>query len=248
MNDLEKYDIKHLCSTEYGSSGSPILNLEANKVIGIHKEGSTHFNFNKGTLLKYPLKDFLEKSNNKTNKANNHENFIGTEIKIEKEISQIKPLLNEVPPIIKSIEKELELCEIYKDKLNDSKNFKRKVQVPKTIKEDLPPGIFAINCLTCNFICYERSTHIEDAMDKNGYCKYCPKKCHLAEHKNTPYVLKFKMVEEEIVLEDMKKLYFDNCNKLSKSEQIIREKILELKKILEECYEIQNELRKDKGI
>ena len=36
LND--KYNIKHLCSTEKGSLGSPILNLNNNKVIGIHKE------------------------------------------------------------------------------------------------------------------------------------------------------------------------------------------------------------------
>ena len=47
--------------TEFGSSGSPILNLNTFKVIGIHKEGSNHFNFNKGTFLKFPLNDFIKK-------------------------------------------------------------------------------------------------------------------------------------------------------------------------------------------
>ena len=39
LNKISKYDIIHLCSTDNGSSGSPILNLKNNKVIGIHKEG-----------------------------------------------------------------------------------------------------------------------------------------------------------------------------------------------------------------
>ena len=52
LNKINKYDIIHICSTDNGSSGSPILNLKNNKVIGIHKEGSTKFNYNKGTLLK----------------------------------------------------------------------------------------------------------------------------------------------------------------------------------------------------
>ena len=56
--DIDNYEIKHLCSTEHGSSGSPILNLTNNKVIGIHKQGSKSFNFNMGTLLKFPLNDF----------------------------------------------------------------------------------------------------------------------------------------------------------------------------------------------
>ena len=55
---IDKYEIKHLCSTEHGSSGSPILNLMNKKVIGIHKQGAKDFNV--GTLLKFPLEDFLK--------------------------------------------------------------------------------------------------------------------------------------------------------------------------------------------
>ena len=68
---MDNLDIKHTCSTENGSSGSPILNLETNKVIGIHKEGSTIFDFNKGTYLKYALIDFINK-----NKINHNDNII----------------------------------------------------------------------------------------------------------------------------------------------------------------------------
>ena len=66
LNEINNYDIKHSCSTNNGSSGSPILNLKNNKVIGIHKQGSKIFNFNIGTLLNYPLNDFIK--NNKVNK------------------------------------------------------------------------------------------------------------------------------------------------------------------------------------
>ena len=54
------------------STGSPILNLENNKVIGIHKESSTQFNVNKGTLLKFPINDCIEK--NKIKKEDKKEN------------------------------------------------------------------------------------------------------------------------------------------------------------------------------
>ena len=66
LNSIDKNDISHKCSTDNGSSGSPILNLENNKVIGIHKKGSTCFNFNLGTLLKFPINDFNEKYINKS--------------------------------------------------------------------------------------------------------------------------------------------------------------------------------------
>jgi len=67
LNKIEKYDIIHICSTDNGSSGSPILNLENNKVIGIHKQGSNNFNYIKGTLLKYPLNDIIKKYNKNEN-------------------------------------------------------------------------------------------------------------------------------------------------------------------------------------
>jgi V8-like Glu-specific endopeptidase len=36
----ENYDFMHYCSTKSGSSGSPILNILNNKVIGINKQRS----------------------------------------------------------------------------------------------------------------------------------------------------------------------------------------------------------------
>ena len=53
----------HLCSTDNGSSGSPILNAKTNKLIGIHKGSSNNYNFNKGTLLFYPFKEFISQKN-----------------------------------------------------------------------------------------------------------------------------------------------------------------------------------------
>ena len=97
LTKIDKYDIIHKCSTESGSSGSPILNLENNKVIGIHKKGFDKLNYNKGRLLKFPLNDFIEKNNeiiiiknenNKDNKIINpiKENTIIGEINIKKMI------------------------------------------------------------------------------------------------------------------------------------------------------------------
>ena len=58
--NLQKYfDFFHFCSTDNGSSGAPILNSSNNKIIGIHKGASKNLNFNKGTILIFPLKEFL---------------------------------------------------------------------------------------------------------------------------------------------------------------------------------------------
>jgi len=61
----KKYNFNHKCSTKFGSSGSPILNIN-NKIIGIHKEGNNMNKYNKGTFLNYPIKEFI-KLNNKNN-------------------------------------------------------------------------------------------------------------------------------------------------------------------------------------
>ena len=67
MKKKNKYDIKHKCNTSKGSSGSHILNLRTNKVIGIHKafinindKDTKEDCYNMGTLLKYPLLDLKE--------------------------------------------------------------------------------------------------------------------------------------------------------------------------------------------
>ena len=54
----KKYNFNHKCSTEGGSSGSPILNIN-NKLIGIHKEG-IYNKYNKGTFLNYPIKEYIQ--------------------------------------------------------------------------------------------------------------------------------------------------------------------------------------------
>ena len=54
----KKYNIAHKCCTKKGSSGSPILNIYRNKVIGIHKKADKNYNI--GTLLNYPIKEFIK--------------------------------------------------------------------------------------------------------------------------------------------------------------------------------------------
>ena len=66
LNGFNNYEVRHYCSTEVGSSGSPILNLETNKVIAIHKAENCSFNYNIGIFLKSPLIDFRNKINKDT--------------------------------------------------------------------------------------------------------------------------------------------------------------------------------------
>ena len=58
----DNYTIQHLCSTNYGSSGGTIINSINFKVIGVHRGTAKlkKFNYNLGTFLKEPIKQFKE--------------------------------------------------------------------------------------------------------------------------------------------------------------------------------------------
>ena len=56
----DNFNFSHLCNTEKGSSGSPILDIST---IGIHKEGSNH-NYNVGLFIKYGINECIKEQNN----------------------------------------------------------------------------------------------------------------------------------------------------------------------------------------
>ena len=56
-------NIMYLCSTDSGSSGSPILKLDTHQVIGIHKLYSHSLNFNVGSFLRQSINEYLNNSN-----------------------------------------------------------------------------------------------------------------------------------------------------------------------------------------
>ena len=90
IEKINDFDIKHLCNTENGSSGGPIINLQNNKIIGIHKafikRGGKKFNI--GTFLTFPLNELNRTNKNvcsNESKINNKNNEIRMKIKINKE-------------------------------------------------------------------------------------------------------------------------------------------------------------------
>ena len=57
-------ELHHKCITKEGSSDSPILLINNQKLIGIHYGNSKQFDYNKGTLLIYSIIEFLKIKNN----------------------------------------------------------------------------------------------------------------------------------------------------------------------------------------
>ena len=72
----KKYEFIHFCNTEKGSSGSPILDISNNKIIGIHK--GTKNNHNLGSFINYPILEFINLKLKKNS-------IINTDIKNTKE-------------------------------------------------------------------------------------------------------------------------------------------------------------------
>ena len=60
IKDLENFSIIHLCNTESGSSGGPILSMDTFKVIGVHVGASNNNDFNKGVFIKFPIVEFIK--------------------------------------------------------------------------------------------------------------------------------------------------------------------------------------------
>ena len=117
LNNIDKSNIIHNCIIDNGSPGSPILNLKSNKVIGIHYKGLNNYNI--GTLLKFPLKEFINK---KLIRINNKEyNIIkelgkggfGNVYQVSRDNKyyaiKVIPIINESKDKIKSFEKEAEI-------------------------------------------------------------------------------------------------------------------------------------------
>jgi V8-like Glu-specific endopeptidase len=91
-------EIQHCCSTKYGSSGGPILALDNNKVIGVHKGSSKKLEFNKGNLLLIGIIQFLKSS------------------EFQKKIQNNFQVVNKSPPKIKNIKQEIDkISNISKD-------------------------------------------------------------------------------------------------------------------------------------
>ena len=82
LKSIEGKNIYHYCSTDFGSSGSPILRISNYKIIGVHNARS-HFKFNKGIFIKNVIEEFNKKyESNLDNKNYNKYNDLHNNINI----------------------------------------------------------------------------------------------------------------------------------------------------------------------
>ena len=123
LNNINENKIIHKCNTDTGSSGSPILLLKNNKVIGVHYGASKHNkNFNFGTLLKKPLLEYINEN-----------------IKEDNEIKKFNIIINE---------ENINLAKLKKDgviNLTKEKPKKTKYNIKKIFKRSRPNSLYQIN-------------------------------------------------------------------------------------------------------
>ena len=126
--DFSKSEIFHKCSTKEGSSGSPILLINNQKLIGIHYGCHEKYGFNKGTLLLYSIIEFATIKNNlllinkegKIIDNNENNNYIIGEFDINKDNQDVR--------IINSYE------QFYKE--NDFLKYEKEYENEKEIKDN----------------------------------------------------------------------------------------------------------------
>ena len=100
---LDFYNVNHLCQTKKGASGCPIINLNNNRVLAIHKGADKENDWNLGTFIKQPIEKFYEKYNNRLinkecKKENNYENNFNEIKNVYKSINYDIGILGEDEP------------------------------------------------------------------------------------------------------------------------------------------------------
>ncbi|XP_061186853.1 uncharacterized protein LOC133194976 [Saccostrea echinata] len=159
----------------------------------------------------------------------------------------IHPKINESLLKIDQLKREVDIFKENEETIKASKNFKYEAEESTIITERLPPGTHVTNCIQCNTTCHSNCGIPDDddkrrccAMDSNGYCTICSKKCLWSRHRNHPY--KYVVVVEKVQknYEDVKKKFEMACKKKLTVEEVIQK----LGNEVVEQFEHTNEMMK----
>ena len=184
----------------------------------------------------YKLKNLKKINLNLTKEVLYERKILEKNVKILNE--ELKKGLNKINEL-KKINNEILIIE---NELNETKGYENITTIPLIKKINKNINYYSTTCLICNITCHSNCEIVNDdekskcnIMDKNGFCTICPKKCKWNEHKNRNYILKEIHEENIIILEDLKKRYFDNKNKIEMKKKLFNETKEEIMKINDEC-------------
>ena len=228
----DEYEFEHNCSTQGGSSGSPIINLNLYKVVGVHL-GYDKINF--GTLLKNPIDEFNQKYKN-FKESNIKNNLIS--VIVEGENQKLYSLICKKTDKFSSLEIELFKKE---PSLKNQKHYyiinNKKIDISKTIEQN------NINDGSIIYYKIQESNNEDDEISviikSSDQTIKCPFICKKRE--------KFKELEQKIYKKypDLKnKKHFYICNGIP----IDIEKTIEENKIKDNDFILINEIVEDEEI
>ena len=176
----EENGINHKCNIDKGSSGSPILSLKNNKLIGIHYGLSDKYDFNKGTLIIYAIIEFNKKEN---------------------KLTEITNSMTKKEPIIENPKIEEHIIEVYKKEepliINEGAN--KKVNSNKSEIENIYK-ISKENNKNINIIYYDENVN-KPGMDIINDC------CNLTMDTNGSIILVNDMNNLDLLLKYLQKYY-----------------------------------------
>ena len=169
--------IMHKCNTDNGSSGSPILSLKNNKLIGVHYGSLDKFQYNLGTLIIYAIIEFNkieykineitnEKANSKFNETlNTYGNEISIIYKINNNDKKIKLFGKEF------IENNRNNCKIIIDNkeqeiiqyidINEKMEKKDKLEIKLKEIKTITNMSYIFGCDDCHF-CFDKLISLPD--------------------------------------------------------------------------------------
>ena len=89
--EINDSQINHKCNADHGSSGSPILLINNQKLIGVHSGSYEKNNYNIGTLIIYSIIEFQNLYNNNINREGNKiNNYIIAEFETNEDNEEIR--------------------------------------------------------------------------------------------------------------------------------------------------------------
>ena len=168
---------------------------------------------------------------------------------LEKQVELLQTSLKEAIDKVNYIKSIIVMIKSVKGNLNGAKNFKKKVKRYRPKKIPVYDGRLITTCLICTHTCHDGCCCSDDekydccAMQgdrKNAHCVVCKGKCHWTQHKNLPYIYKEEEIEEEVTLDDLKKLYYDSKSELDTKTQLIQGAKKDLIALNKHCLDIQD--------
>ncbi|XP_062572462.1 uncharacterized protein LOC134234415 [Saccostrea cucullata] len=170
-------------------------------------------------------------------------------------IHNIQPQVDAGLTKVNELEDQVRVLEKHKADIDANRNFEYEVDEIKQIQIKLPPGQHVTNCMHCNLTCHEDCKIADDehksrcaAMNRaTGKCEICPGHCDWYDHKNTPYIFRFKTEKVKKMYAEMKRKYEDAVGETMNYETYIHNLKCDINEVFKKIKENVEEMKRCKN-